>query len=435
MSTRKQREKIVLGTMTLEPESIPEIRERLDASDFSSTGRQQYFETIIESYEDHGTTDVVDVAERAMNKNIIDQHLDPVAPVEFEDAAISGAEALSIHVPELKRASTGEKLHQELTVLQTDRGEDPAENIEQLEDVVDDARKSLSHTSDIVTVSDQKDEIMEQIREAKNGDISGFTTGIRALDEKVGGLEPGDYMIIAARPGMGKSSMARNFSTTAARNDKKTLFVSCEMTAKQLIKQFYCSWCDVEPWKASEGNLSDKEMKRIRSYEGNEQEMIDIITPESNNITEIISMVEGNHQREGYDMVIFDHLQLLSADVQGNRTQELTKVSRRLALLRNRLEVCLIAISQLNRKVEDRNPPKPKLSDLRETGALEQDANKVMMIYRDEYYKGSDEANEGVAEINICKHRGGPTGKVEIAWDGKMMRFGDFHPEPQSFGN
>jgi replicative DNA helicase len=207
------------------------------------------------------------------------------------------------------------------------------------------------------------------------------------------------------------------------------------MTAKQLIKQFYCSWCDVEPWKASEGNLSDKEMNRIRSYEGNEQEMIDIITPESNNITEIISMVEGNHQREGYDMVIFDHLQLLSADVQGNRTQELTKVSRRLALLRNRLEVCLIAISQLNRKVEDRNPPKPKLSDLRETGALEQDANKVMMIYRDEYYKGSDEANEGVAEINICKHRGGPTGKVEIAWDGKMMRFGDFHPEPQSFGN
>jgi replicative DNA helicase len=258
--------------------------------------------------------------------------------------------------------------------------------------------------------------------------VTGVTTGFVDLDKKTAGLQPSDLIIVAARPSMGKTTFAMNLCENAAMaSDKPVLVFSLEMPAEQIMMRMIASLARVDQTKIRTGqNLDETEWSKIASVFGMFKQKNNLYIDDSSGLTptELRSRARRVYrENNGLSMIMVDYLQLMRAPAfSDNRTLEIAEISRSLKALAKELEVPVVALSQLNRTLEQRADKRPVNSDLRESGSIEQDADLIMFIYRDEVYNENSE-DKGVAEIIIGKQRNGPIGRVRLAFNGQFSRF------------
>ena len=297
----------------------------------------------------------------------------------------------------------------------------------------------------------------------RDGKLSGISTGLNDLDAKMGGLQPSDLIIVAGRPGMGKTALATNIAFNVARayqsqqqpdgsikaiNGGVVGFFSLEMSSEQLATRVIAEQSGVASYKIRRGDITDHEFHRISEAAREMQTVPLYIDPTGGiSIAQLVARARRLKRQRGLDVLVVDYLQLLSGSKSKgeNRVQELTEITTGLKALAKELNVPLIALSQLSRQVESRDDKRPQLSDLRESGSIEQDADVVMFVYREEYYLKNREPRPGTeehvawmtemerahgkAEVIIGKQRHGPTGTVELSFEAEMTRFGNLARE------
>ncbi|MEZ5565781.1 MAG: replicative DNA helicase [Gammaproteobacteria bacterium] len=267
------------------------------------------------------------------------------------------------------------------------------------------------------------------------GAVTGLPTGFTRLDEYTAGLQPGDLIIVAGRPSMGKTSLALNIAENAALGAGKSAAIfSMEMSVEQLAFRMVSSLGRVDQAHLRNGRFGDDDWPRIN---GAIQQMAEapiyIDDTPSMTPTEVRARARRLQRERGLDLIVVDYLQLMRvAGSSENRATEISEISRSLKGLARELRVPIIALSQLNRSVESRTDKKPVMSDLRESGAIEQDADLILFIYRDEVYN-HDSPRKGIADINIAKQRNGPTGEFPLTFLGKFTKFENFSPEIEGF--
>lgn len=264
-------------------------------------------------------------------------------------------------------------------------------------------------------------------RDKDKGALRGVPSGFKDLDSITAGFQKSDLIILAARPSMGKTSLALNLAENAAIDEKIPVAIfSLEMSKDQLVDRLLASQAGVDSWKLRTGNLSDEDFPKIGYAMGVLSEApIYIDDSPSSNVMEIRAKARRLQMEQGLGMIVIDYLQLMTGSAkssEGNRVQEISEISRGLKGLARELNIPVIALSQLSRAVEHRDDKKPQLSDLRESGSIEQDADLVLFIYRDEYYH-PDSDRKGITEILIRKHRNGPIGNLELFFNPAQMRF------------
>src|SRR5689334_11109739 len=300
----------------------------------------------------------------------------------------------------------------------------------------------------------------------RDGKLSGVATGLRDLDAKMGGLQHSDLIIVAGRPGMGKTSLATNIAynvakayvgevqadgTTRAVNGGVVGFFSCEMSAEQLATRIIAERTGIPSSSIRRGGISEADFEKIRDY-SIELQSLPFYVDETGglSIAQLMARARRLKRQKGLDLIVVDYIQLLSGSGKrgnDNRVQEVTEITTSLKALAKELNVPIIALSQLSRQVESRDDKRPQLSDLRESGSIEQDADVVMFVFREEYYLANKEPRAGTpeyekwmldmslvhgkAEVIIGKQRHGPTGTVELHFDAAVTRFGDLSPDHQ----
>ena len=299
----------------------------------------------------------------------------------------------------------------------------------------------------------------------RDGKLSGISTGMRDLDTKMGGLQHSDLIIVAGRPGMGKTSLATNIAynvarayvpelqadgTTKAANGGVIGFFSCEMSADQLATRIVAERTGVPSSHIRRGGISEADFEKIREVSIELQSLPFYVDATGGlSIAQLMARARRLKRQKGLDLLVVDYIQLLSGSGKrsDNRVQEITEITTSLKALAKELNVPVIALSQLSRQVESRDDKRPQLSDLRESGSIEQDADVVLFVYREEYYLAMKEPRPGTpehekwqldmslahgkAEVIIGKQRHGPTGTVDLAFEASVTRFGDLAPDSQ----
>jgi replicative DNA helicase len=300
----------------------------------------------------------------------------------------------------------------------------------------------------------------------RDGKLSGIATGLRDLDTKMGGLQPSDLIILAGRPGMGKTSLATNIAYNIAKAYQGELqpdgsmkavnggvvgFFSCEMSAEQLATRIIAERTGIPSSNIRRGGITESDFEKIRDY-SIELQSLPFYVDETGglSIAQLMARARRLKRQKGLDLIVVDYIQLLqgsSKRANDNRVQEITEITTRLKALAKELNVPIIALSQLSRQVESRDDKRPQLSDLRESGSIDQDADVVMFVFREEYYLANKEPRAGTpeyekwqldmslvhgkAEVIIGKQRHGPTGTVDLHFDASVTRFGDLAPDGQ----
>ncbi|MDD2891389.1 MAG: replicative DNA helicase [Candidatus Gracilibacteria bacterium] len=265
-------------------------------------------------------------------------------------------------------------------------------------------------------------EIHENPQSANDGLVH---TGFKSLDGKIGGFKPGDMIILAARPSMGKTALALNVAQHIGETGKNVAVFSLEMSKEQLTDRLICATMGVDSWKLNKGELEDEEFQRMGdALERLSKANIYIDDSAGGNLLEIKSKARRLKMESGLDFIVIDYLQLMSAGNPMNRVQEISDISRGIKSLARELGVPIMALSQLSRAVESRVSKEPILSDLRESGSIEQDADVVLMIYREDYYDEFTE-NKGITNVFVRKNRNGPVGGADLKFEKKFMKFYD----------
>ncbi len=268
----------------------------------------------------------------------------------------------------------------------------------------------------------------------KTGGLTGLSTGFDDLDNETSGLQKGDLIIVAARPSMGKTTFAMNLCENAMmRGDKPVLVFSMEMPAEQLIMRSIASLGSIDFSKVRSGQLDSPDWDRVFSVVAMLKERNNLFIDDTAGLSplEVRARARRLHREHGgLSLIMVDYLQLMQSDgASENRTAEISEISRSLKALAKELKVPLIALSQLNRSLEQRTDKRPVMADLRESGAIEQDADVILCIYRDEVYHKDKPDNKGIAEILIRKQRNGPIGDIKLTFQGRYTRFKNFAPE------
>jgi len=257
------------------------------------------------------------------------------------------------------------------------------------------------------------------------GKLRGLATGFVDLDQKLGGLQKSDLVILAARPSMGKTSLALDIIRNVGVNAKVPVGIfSLEMSKDQLVDRLLSAQSDVNLWKIRTGHLNDEDFEKIGEAMGVLSESpIFIDDAAGSTVMEVRTKARRLHMEHNVGLIVIDYLQLMSGKNTDNRVQEVSEISRSLKILARELNIPVVALSQLSRGVENRPDKVPQLSDLRESGSIEQDADVVMFIYREDMYKGKESRRPNIAEIHIKKHRNGPTGQVDLFFDAEKTSF------------
>ena len=303
-------------------------------------------------------------------------------------------------------------------------------------EILDYAEKSIFSIAQRNQKSDYSDvqsvlltNIQEIDKAAQNhGKVLGTPTGFRDLDDKLNGLQRSNLVIIAARPAMGKTAFALNIAQQSAVKEGSVVMIfSLEMSKEQLGQRLLSSQARVESSKLQRGNLDKKDWDRVNlALDEMQKAKIFIDDTPGISLIEIRNKCRRLKAEKGLDLIVIDYLQLMSSpEKSDNRQVEISAISRNLKLLAREMDCPVIALSQLSRAPELRTDHRPNLADLRESGAIEQDADVVMFLYRDEYYNKENSEKPGVCEINIAKNRSGPTETVELTWVARYTKFSD----------
>lgn len=426
-------EKATLGSILINQESIIKIADFLKPEDFYFSQHSMIFAAMLGLFakrmpidlkilvaylEDHGQLDQVGGAQMIAELTM-----------EVPTAAHILQYALIVkHKSTLRRLiAAGDKI--------MGLGYDEVTDIENL---VEEAEKTLFSVSQafvrdrFIHIKDILAQTYEKISNLHDPELKdhyiGLPTGFRSLDNILSGLQPTDLVVIAARPAMGKTAFAMNIGHNIARRDRAVGIISLEMSKEQLVERMFCAMLGVDSWKMRTGKLSDEDFARIGNVM-DELSKVKIFIDDSSvsGIVELRTKARRLKAEHGLDLLVVDYLQMMSAgksSYQSNRVQEISEITRSLKNLARELRIPVIALSQLSRAVEGRPSKIPQLSDLRESGSIEQDADIVLMMYREDYYE-EDTDRKGITDIFIRKHRNGPTGHVELMFEREKLRFFD----------
>ena len=427
-------EKKLLSAMMLkEGAIIPTVSGIITADDFYREENRIIFRAMVAVYNRGTPPDVLLIEEELRRTDELDRinrrYLFSLIDLEF---STSRAEtyANTIRIKSILRRLI--KAGQEIA----DEASDESKNVE---DVLENAEKKIlsvtsrNNQTGFEKLSSVLQRSFERIQRIHNhpGEMEGVTTGLIDLNKVTNGFQKSDLILLAARPSMGKTALALNMATRAAADKKIVALFSLEMSKTQLGNRLLSTASKVNSQHLNTGIFSDADMQiLLNSLEELSPLKLFIDDTASISLLELRSKVRQLKNEHGLDLIIIDYLQLMQGGTsrlaERNRQQEISEISRGLKGLARELDVPILALSQLSRSVEMRADKKPQLSDLRESGSLEQDADIVMFLYRDEYYNRDDTNNKNVAELIIAKNRNGPTTSVRLQFNKEIMHFGDF---------
>lgn len=424
-------EKSLLGAILIDEEVLADVAEITKVIDLYDKRHSIIYDGMIRLYERHSPVDLLTLTDELKKRGDLDTVGGSSYLSELTNYVPTAAHAKS-YADIVSQAAVRRRLiraggeisdlafNEELSVPQL-LGQSEAE----LFNVSDQSLKQ-----DLTSIEEILDESFERLDELyKNkGSLRGIKTGYRDLDNMTAGLQRSDLIILAARPAMGKTTLVTNLAYNVATIEKKSvLFFSLEMSKEQLVDRMLADAAGVDSWNIRTGNLSDDDFAKLSEAMGEMAEAPIYIddTPGVSVLEMRTKARRAAHENE-LGLIIIDYLQLMqgsgSSQAQGNRVQEVSEISRGLKLLARELNVPVIALSQLSRSVESRQPQIPQLADLRESGSIEQDADIVMFIYREAYYNPETE-RENVTDLILAKHRHGPTGTVELYFHPERLRF------------
>ncbi|MFA6963276.1 MAG: replicative DNA helicase [Patescibacteria group bacterium] len=427
-------ERSILGAVLLDKDAIIKVADSVWPEDFYDSRNGIIFEAMLRLFESRMPIDIVTLSEM----------LEKASQIETVGGSSYLADIVN-STPSAANVVHYSKIVKEKAILRrlvsagtdiTELGFDEEGNISETLDKAEQKLFSVSQNSlknKFMPIKDVLTEAFDRIdkihKDKDKGALRGVSSGFRDLDGVTAGFNKSDLIILAARPAMGKTSFALNLAENAAIDDKIPVAIfSLEMSKDQLVDRLLSSQAGVDSWKLRTGNLSDDDFPKIGYAMGVLSEApIFIDDTPSANVMEIRAKARRLQMEHGLGLIIIDYLQLMqghSRNSDGNRVQEISEISRGLKGLARELDIPIIALSQLSRAVEHRDDKRPQLSDLRESGSIEQDADIVMFLYREEYYN-QDTEKKGITEILIRKHRNGPTGNIELFFNPSQMRFND----------
>jgi replicative DNA helicase len=421
-------EQSTLGGMLLSQEAIAEVFEYVNSQDFYAPKHELIFDALLSLYGRGEPTDVITVTDELTKSGTL-----------IRAGGADYLHTLTSIVPTAANASFYAKIVQEKATLRrlVEVGTRIAQmgyaNEGEVEDLVNQAQADIYGVTqsgtgeDYVGLSDSIEAAIAEIEAAQNrgGDLVGVPTGFIELDAMTHGLHPGQLIILAARPAVGKSTLALDFARHAAlRTDKATLFFSLEMGRAEIAMRMLSAESQIPLQSMRKGTIADSDWTRLAQVRGQINDA-PLYIDDSPNMTlvEIRAKCRRLAQRVGLKMIVIDYIQLLSSGKKvESRQQEVSEFSRALKLLAKELNVPVIAISQLNRQAEQSKDKKPELSHLRESGSLEQDADVVVLLHR-EAIGDVDHPRAGEADLIVAKQRSGPTGTIVVAFQGHYSRF------------
>lgn len=421
-------EQSIIGSMIMDREAIGIALEHIDQHDFYHPDLKIVFSSIIELHNRNNPVDLVTLQDQLKK----DDSLDRIGGVEYL-SKLAMSVPTSAHIKNYASIVKEKSVLRRLIKTGQDIITDSYESKDDLEVILNTAEEKIFNimqnrkTEEFSAISELINPTLNLIVSAHdNGDaITGISSGFVDLDTKTAGLQKADLILIAARPSMGKTALALNIAQHAAVKGKYSIAIfSLEMSKEQLVNRMLCSESMVDAQKVRTGSLEDDEWSNLLSGAAilNDSRIFIDDTP-GITVSEIKAKCRKLKIEKGLDMVMIDYIQLMSGSGNGeSRQQEVSEISRSLKGLAREMEAPVVALSQLSRACEARADHRPMLSDLRESGAIEQDADVVMFLYRDEYYDKDSEA-KGMAELIIAKQRNGPTGTVELAWFGQYTKF------------
>ncbi len=426
----EEAERSALGACMLSKEALMDVAEEVRAEDFYNESHREIFNSIMRLYRENLSVDMLTVCEDLKKQKALDM--------------VGGRTyigTLTSEVPSTANAGDYAKIVAEKAMMRQliFASEEIAakgyEDKEDTEGLINAAEASIfriaqkRQKNDYAKIQDVLMKNLKMIDEAERnqGNVIGLPTGFKALDEKTSGLQKSDLIIIAARPGMGKTAFALNVAAQSAVKAKASVLIfSLEMSQEQLGQRLIAMQARVESEKLKKGNLERKDWDRINVAldELNETKIVIDDTP-GISIMEMRNKCRRLKAEQGLDLVVIDYLQLMTFDGRADsRQQEVSALSRHLKLLAREMDCPVIVLSQLSRAPEQRQDKRPMLSDLRESGSIEQDADIVIFLYRDDYYNENSE-KPGVCEVNLAKHRSGPTERLELTWVARYTKFSD----------
>lgn len=425
-------ERSTLGALLIDKDAIIKVADLITAEDFYHEKHATLYRAIIELFEKRQPIDVLTLTSLLEDKKELDM--------------VGGASYIAELTSEVPTASHvfqyGTIVKQKAILRKLLKAGDTITSLgyqetDEVENLLEEAEKALFNVSQtfikdrFVHVKDVLSQTYEKLADLHDPESKdkyrGIPSGFRDLDNILSGMQPADLLILAARPSMGKTAFALNIAQNVARHNKCVGMISLEMSKEQLVERMFCSLLGVDSWKMRTGKLTDEDFSKIGGIMDELNSMKFFIDDSiGGSIAELRAKARRLQMENGLDLLIVDYLQLMSSGKNvgnmSNRVQEISDISRSLKGLARELKIPVIALSQLSRAVEMRPSKIPQLSDLRESGAIEQDADVVMMLYREDYYE-EDTDRAGITDIYIRKHRNGPTGKIELAFKKEQMKF------------
>ncbi len=425
-------EKSILGCLMLDKNTIMRVADFLTPKDFYRKIHREIYEAMVDIFERGEPIDLLSASTRLKEKGLLEDIGGTGYLTELINSVPTASHAMSYaKIVQRKRILRDLiEASQEINLM----GYNESEDVDALLDLAEKrifsiAQKNL--TQNFVPVKSTLEEAFERIdRLSKHqGGLRGMPTGFNDLDNILAGLQKSDLIILASRPSFGKSTLALNCAVNIATQEKVPVGIfSLEMSIDQVVDRLISAQSNVDLWRLRTGRLSgegeDNDFSRIQQAMGVLSEApIYIDDAATSNILQMRAMARRLQAEKGLGLIIVDYLQLIEPrNPVSNIVQQMSEISRSLKALARELNVPVLALSQLSRAVEHRAPPIPRLSDLRETGAIEQDSDVVLFIHREDRYK-EDSVRKNIADIIVAKHRNGPVGKVELYFDDRTVSF------------
>lgn len=421
-------ESSLLGSILLDSDSLVNIADIVTADDFYDERHHHIYTAIMQLYDKRRPIDVLTVSNRLKDESVLELAGGSSYLTELVNGVPTAAHAghyaeIVAHKATLRRLIGAAE---EITRLGFDEATPMQEVLEHAEQrLFQVSQKTLKQ--DIISLESLLASSFDRLDELHKdkGKLRGVPTGYKDMDNTLAGLQKSDLIILAARPSMGKTSLALNIAHNVATQQKlPVLFFSLEMSKEQLVDRLLAAEANIDAWALRTGKLRDEDFERLGHAMGSLSEA-PIYIDDTPSITglEMRTKARREQQKHPLGLIVVDYLQLMSGHSgTDNRVQEISEISRALKALARELDVPVLALSQLSRSVEQRSPQIPQLSDLRESGSIEQDADVVLFIYREEYYNPESE-RQNIADVFVKKHRNGPTGQIELYFNKERVQF------------
>lgn len=423
-------EEAILGAIFINQEAIYTVYEQLNIEDFYRKSHKTVFKAMLNLNTAKQSIDIITLTNYLTNVNKLEE-VGGIAFITSLANKVPSTANLNHYINIVKEKSMLRNIIN-IAEYMENMGYD-SECMDTPETILDKAEQLLSKlTKKLITtkVNNIKEQTLSAYVDIENvinhkGELLGLETGLRDLDSFLQGLKNSDFMILAARPSMGKTAFALNIAShLSIKKDIPVAFFSLEMSTNQLIHRIFSSYGLIPLFDLKSGDLDDEYVQKLIKVSNKLSQSKLIINDEISNLMSLRSIARKLKRENNIKLIIIDYLQLLEGNRRENRNLEISEISRGLKILAKELDIPIIALSQLSRSVESRQIKKPMLSDLRESGSLEQDADIVMFLYREDYYNAETE-NKNITDVIIAKNRNGPTGSIPVFFHKEYVRFQD----------